>query len=271
MAAEWRLLVEKLKRLAVPAGREALGEFALEGYRSMERALRNDAPLLKVLVSETFARSTLQRDRSILDRVAKKEIPLRVSPDEEFHELCGDRRMGEVFGVMAIPAQPSWDSFFQGEGRHLLLVGWNISDPGNTGALIRTALASGASGFLAVGTTDPWHPKAVRTSMGSLFQIPIRRVSVDDPWMQNLQELEVETFASCFDNAETLPEVQPSRSKLALLLGCEAFGLPDQVSAACDRRVSIPMPEGVNSFSVNAAAAILSYTLLQAGKEVETS
>jgi tRNA G18 (ribose-2'-O)-methylase SpoU len=52
---------------------------------------------------------------------------------------------------------------------------------------------------------------------------------------------------------------------LAVVLGSEAFGLPEELGAACDRRLCIPMPDGVDSFSVNAAAAVLAYTLMQAG------
>jgi TrmH family RNA methyltransferase len=262
MAPEWRLLVEKVKRLAVPAGREALGEFALEGHRSIERALRNGAPLTEVLVSERFYHSEIQREREILTEVQQKEIPLRVAPDEAVAELTGRRRIGEVFGVMAIPESPSLESLFDGEEKRLVMVGWNLADPGNTGAIIRSALAAGASGFLAVGTTDPWHPKAVRTSMGSLFKLPILRVPAESLWLEDLHSLEAETFATVCSHAEALPEVRLTNARSALLLGSEAFGLPDEIADRCDRRITIPMPEGVDSLSVNAAAAVLAYTLL---------
>lgn len=264
MAAEWRLLIERLKRLAVPSGRAALGEFSLEGHRSMERALRNHAPLKEALVSKSFARSERQREQDILAELNDRGIPVRIAPDDGVRELNGNRRIGDVFGVMDLPDPPAWEDLLAGEGRRLVLVGWNFADPGNTGAVIRSALAAGASGFLAVGTTDPWHPKAVRTSMGSLFRLPILRVEEDSGWLRSLAERGVETCATVCGQAESLPRFRPGQERLALILGSEAFGLPPEVAGACDRRISVPMPEGVDSFSVNAAAAVLAYTLMQA-------
>lgn len=264
-APAWRLVVEKVRRLAVPSGREALGEFALEGHRSMERALRNNAPLLEALVSESFSRSNLQREQEILEELSAQKIPVQIAPDEVVQELTGGRRIGDVFGVLPIPESPALEDLLSGEGRRLVLVGWNLADPGNTGAIIRSALAVGASGFLAVGTTDPWHPKSVRTSMGSLFKLPILRVKEEDAWMEELQKQGVESFASVCRSGELLPDMRPSADRMALLLGSEAFGLSEEIAQAADRRLVIPMPEGVDSFSVNAAAAVLSYTLLHTG------
>lgn len=266
MASEWRLLVERIKRLAVPSGRAVLGEFTLEGHRSMERALRSEAPLKEALVSQAFADSESQRERKILQMLGERDIPIRIAPDDCIRELVGKRRIGEVFGLLTQPEIPDWEGLFAGEGRRLLMVGWNLGDPGNTGAVIRSALAAGASGFLAVGTTDPWHPKAVRTSMGSLFKLPILRVDAESAWQSALAERGVELFATGFENAEPLPAVRPQRDRIALVLGSEAFGLPPELAASCDRRITIPMPEGVDSFSVNAAAAILAYTLLNASR-----
>jgi len=263
VAAEWRLLLERIKRLQVPSGREALGEFALEGHRSMERALRNNAPLKEALVSESFAGSEVQREKEIMHSLKERCPLLRIAPDDCIRELTGRRRIGEVFGVMSLPQPPSYAELFAGDGRHMVMVGWNLADPGNTGAIIRSALAVGASGFLAVGTTDPWHPKSVRTSMGSLFKLPILRVHAEENWLGGLSEVGAETFATVCGEAENLSNVHPVSSKIAVILGSEAFGLPPEVSKECDRRITIPMPEGVDSFSVNAAAAVLGYTLQQ--------
>lgn len=265
-ASDWRRLAQLLKRLAVPKGREATGLFSLEGNRSMERALRNGAPLEEVLVSKRFADADRQRERNILEELRAKAIPLRVAPDGEVEELTGGRGLGEVFAVMRIPDPPEWKDFIRTSGRSLLMVGWNLGDPGNTGAVIRSALAAGCAGFLAVGTSDPWHPKSVRTSMGSLFALPIRRVAEDSGWMEALRGLEFESYATVCRDAEPLPEVAVERDRVALVLGSEAFGLSDKLAARMDRRVTIPMPEGVDSYSINAAAAVLAYTLLSTPK-----
>jgi len=144
-----------------------------------------------------------------------------------------------------------------------VVVGRDLADPGNTGAVIRSALAAGATGFLAVGNTDPWHPKSVRTSMGSLFALPIRKVETDAEWLEGLGSLGFETFATVCRDGESLPAARPSGNRVAVVMGSEAFGLPEDLIDRMDRRITIPMPEGVDSFSVNAAVAVLAYTLLR--------
>lgn len=265
-APEWRVLLQLLKQIAIPKGREVTGLFSLEGYRSMERALRNDAPIREVLVSRRFAEAETARERSILEEVEKRGLPLRIAPDEDFAELNGGRGLGEVFAVMSLPSEPVWEDFVRPQGRSLLMVGWNLGDPGNTGAVIRSALAAGCSGFLAVGTTDPWHPKSVRTSMGSLFALPIRRVAEDSDWLGALEARGFECLGTVCRDAVPLSDLKLRGGRTALVLGSEAFGLADEVAARMDQRVTIPMPEGVDSYSINAAAAVLAYTLMQSGR-----
>ncbi|MGA0332445.1 MAG: TrmH family RNA methyltransferase [Kiritimatiellia bacterium] len=264
-APEWRLLLQLLKQLAVPKGRQTTRLFSLEGFRSMERALRNDAPVREVLISRRFAEAETSRERAIVAELEEKGIPLRIAPDADFAELNAGRGIGEVFGVMPIPEEPDWEAFARAQGRSLLMVGWNLGDPGNTGAVIRSALAAGCSGFLAVGTTDPWHPKSVRTSMGSLFALPIRRVEAESDWLQSLHDLGFESVGTVCRDAVPLPELLLHGDRTALVMGSEAFGLEEELAARMRQRVTIPMPEGVDSYSINAAAAVLAYTLLQRG------
>jgi TrmH family RNA methyltransferase len=265
----WRLTVETIRRLALPRHRQELGLFSLEGFRSIERALRNQAPIQDVVVSERFAASSAVRNTRILADVAVRGLPLHIAPDAVIDELTQGRGLGDVFATLRMPPAADWDDFCAPQGRSLVLVGWNLVDPGNTGAVIRSALAAGARGFVAVGTTDPWHPKSVRTSMGSLFALPIRRVEDDEGWIDALHGLGFETFATVCRDAEVLPDVRLRSERIALVLGSEAFGLSDAVAARMRRRVTIPMPEGVDSYSINAAAAVLAYTLLRAGPIAE--
>lgn len=261
-APEWRKTAQRLERLSTPRGRRETGLFSLEGYRAMERALRNDAPITEVLVAEEFLNAPNSRKTQILGEVSRRELPLRVAPDGVVAELTGGRGLGNVFAILPLPPEPSWDELFPKTGRGLVVVGWNMGDPGNTGAVVRSALAAGASAFLAVGVTDPWHPKSVRTSMGSLFALPILHVEGEE-WIGEFHRRGVETLATVCRDAETLPGFTPGAERLALVMGSEAFGLPDDLAGRLRRRVTIPMPEGVDSYSINAATAVLAYTLMQ--------
>ncbi len=124
----------------------------------------------------------------------------------------------------------------------LCLALWGVNDPGNVGTVLRAALAFGASSVaLGPGTADPYGHKAVRASMGALFEVPLARVR--DP-----AELPGRRIALVAHGGEPLA---PSHEPITLVVGAEREGLPDDVVAACDGTATIP----VAAESLNAAMA----------------
>lgn len=123
----------------------------------------------------------------------------------------------------------------------LCLALWGVNDPGNVGTALRGALAFGAASVaLGPGTADPYGPKAVRASMGALFDVPVARV-------RTVEELPGRTIALVAHGGEPLePECDTT-----LVIGAERDGLPDEVVAACDATATIP----VRAESLNAAMA----------------
>jgi TrmH family RNA methyltransferase len=119
-----------------------------------------------------------------------------------------------------------------------------IADPGNVGTILRAALAFGAS-CVALGPdcADPYGPKAVRASMGALFAVPFARYA-------DVGELPGATIALDAHGQEPVARLA-SNEPLTLLVGAERAGLPDELLAACDRVVRIP----IRSESLNAAMA----------------
>jgi TrmH family RNA methyltransferase len=118
---------------------------------------------------------------------------------------------------------------------------WGLRDPGNVGAVLRSALAFGAASVVVgPGTADPFGPKAVRASMGALFAVPVARV-------QTIDELPAQTVALVARGGDALSG--PATG--TLVVGAEREGLPDDVIAACDHVAHIP----IESESLNAAMA----------------
>ena len=118
-----------------------------------------------------------------------------------------------------------------------------VSDPGNVGAIVRSAQAFGASSVaLGPGCADPHSPKAVRASMGAIFAVGLARAAVD--------ELPGERIALLAD-AEEILRGEAGTRPVSLLVGSERDGLPVHVVAACERRARIP----IASESLNAAMA----------------
>ena len=123
----------------------------------------------------------------------------------------------------------------------LCLALWGVNDPGNVGTALRGALAFGASSVaLGPGTADPYGPKAVRASMGALFDVPVARV-------RTVEELPGRKLALVAHGGGPL---EPD-GDTTLIVGAEREGLPDEVVAACDATATIP----VRAESLNAAMA----------------
>jgi len=225
----------------------------LEGTRLHERALRAGVVLEGVLVGRSLADRPDERHRILLDEMRRSRVPLLVAPDAVVVELTGNRGSGALLGLAALPGDEAWAA---ARRESLLLVAVDVDDPGNVGALVRTAHASGADLFVAVGLTDPFHPRAVRTSMGSLFKIPVVRAPTYERAAVKMIDLGLTRCAAVSRGGECLDQAR-LEGGLALHIGSEAFGLDDALVAGLDRRLTIPMPSSVSSYSVNAAAAIL--------------
>jgi TrmH family RNA methyltransferase len=132
-----------------------------------------------------------------------------------------------------------------------------VRDPGNVGAVLRSALAFGAgSVVLGPNCTDPFGPKSVRASMGAIFAMPVARGEVGD--------LPGETMALVAREGEPLRG--PAEGEISVVVGAEREGLPPDVVAACDRVAHIP----IVSESLNAAmaATVAMYELTRDGHRI---
>ncbi|MFN2137462.1 MAG: TrmH family RNA methyltransferase [Candidatus Promineifilaceae bacterium] len=259
----WRSAAEVVRRTMTARGRASSGLYSIEGIRLHERALRAGKRVQTAVVGEAFYATQEPRIQALLYDLLLAGCELVVAPDALLAELAEGRDLGAIIGVLPIPPSPDLASFLDLHNREapLFLVAADIKDPGNAGALVRTALASGATALIAGGICDPYHPKAVRTSMGSLFKLPIIAVEDTVAALEQLAEVGIECVGLAVDGDVLLPKAEFGDTGLAVVVGSEAFGLDDALREAVDIIVAIPMREGVDSYSVNTAAAIALYEI----------
>lgn len=262
-------LITMIRRVCSARGRRQAGVYSIEGTRLVERALRAEAPLEAVLVAEALARSADPRLRRLLDDLAAADCPVLTAPDNTLAELTEGRDLGRILGLVKLPPRIGLSDL---PARYLptarlLLAAVDIADPGNVGALTRTAHAGGAAALLAVGDGDPYHPRATRISRGSIFKLPIIQYETAAEMIADLHDHDVTiigTAAGSFmDGPTPLSRFNWPERDTAILMGNEAGGLPPDIQATLDYTVTIPMPTGVDSYSVNAAAAIILYAASQ--------
>lgn len=140
----------------------------------------------------------------------------------------------------------------------LVLLALDVQDPGNVGALVRTAEAAGATAFVACGgTADPLGWKALRGSMGSALRVPIARADLKDA-LRECGDAGIQVTALVPRDGDSLFTAD-LRQSMALLLGSEGAGLPPEAARQAGRRISIPMQRPIESLNVAVAAALVLY------------
>jgi TrmH family RNA methyltransferase len=141
----------------------------------------------------------------------------------------------------------------------LVVVAIDVQDPGNAGAIVRSAEAGGASGVLFTGgSADPWGWKALRAAMGSTFRLPVVREPDVRQACAELQRAGLRLRAAVAHGGVPLERVD-LRPATALLLGGEGGGLTQELLLLADEHVMIPMAAPVESLNVAVAAALLVY------------
>lgn len=190
-------------------------------------------------------------------------IPVYTGEDGLLERLTGYRLTRGVLCAMRRPAPESAESVCAGKRRIAVLEG--LIDPTNVGAVFRSAAALGMEAVLVTpDCCDPLHRRAVRVSMGTVFQLPW---ACTGPWPEaglallrgmgfKTAAMALSTDAVSIDDAALMAE-----KRLAVVLGTEGDGLADGTVARCDYRVRIPMENGVDSLNVAAAGAVAFWQL----------
>ncbi len=201
------------------------------------------------------------KDQSLIEQLLSKNIPCYKVSQKEYNELTG---VETPQGILAVVKEQSYQlNDVIKAGNPLVVFCIDVQDPGNLGTIIRTADAVGASGvILSKGTVDLYNPKVIRSTMGSLFHLPI------------VQEVEVEsTIAFLKQHKIKLVAADLTGEKnhfalkydcpLAVLVGNEGAGLDLEVLNQCDEKVKIPMPGKAESLNVSVSCAVILYEILR--------
>ena len=161
-------------------------------------------------------------------------------------------------GVVALARRPveGTPGMFS-RGTPLVVIAVDVQDPGNFGALLRSAEAGGATGLIATESgADPFGWKALRGAMGSAFRLPVARVS-DGAAAVALARSHGLRVAAAIGRGGTPMSDADLTGPLALVVGGEGSGLLEALVTAADARITIPMTPPVESLNVSVAAALL--------------
>lgn len=258
---DWKPLATQFERVTSRKGRQQTGCFSIEGLRLHERAVRAGKPPVQVLLSASLAASTTTRIQQLIAALQQAGSRITIAPDDVLQVLTHSRQLGAILGLLPLPPSSSLSQILAPAAVPLLLVAADVVDPGNVGALMRTGHASGVTAFVTVGSSDPYHPRAVQTSRGSLFKLPLAHFDTIQALCQELQTHQVVIVGTAVSGGTPLPQTTFAHVGTAVLMGNEYWGLQSDTIAALHTRITIPMTAGIDSYAVNAAAAIVLYEI----------
>ncbi len=245
---------KNLQALLEKKGRRAQGRFLAEGVRLLEEAVRFSFAPAIVYYSPALIGERGQRviEQFRLQRVTCEELAAR-----QIEQLTDTKTPQGIVGVFNIPAA----DLAQLYTRHnrTILVCDNVSDPGNLGTLLRSALAFDFRLVILLGSTaEPWNPKVVRASVGAVFGLSIAVADYDE-WETLLTREKVALVASTVSDSGTLAEVVTPEHlrRFALAVGSEAEGLSPRLQTMAAARVRISHSPNVESLNAAVAGSIL--------------
>lgn len=238
------------------------GIFIAESPKVIERALDAGCQPISLLLERKHIEG---QARDVIARCG--DIPIFTSEFEILTQLTGFKLTRGVLCAMRRPALPSVENICSRARRIAILE--NIMNPTNVGAIFRSAAALNIDAVLLTpGCSNPLYRRAIRVSMGTVFQIPWTFLgSEDSEWpdtgMKLLQKLGFKTAAMALrDDSVPIDDARlRTEDKLAILLGAEGDGLAPSTIADCDYTVRIPMSHGVDSLNVAAASAVAFWEL----------
>jgi len=243
----------KVFRRSLADGTNKQGWLAVEGPFLVEEAL-NAAPRVKTH-SVLVASGASEKFAALLSRLTN-EAELTQVPDRLFASVAQTQSPQGIEALVEISAH-TLEQVVAGPNP-LLVVACRIQDPGNLGTMMRTALAFSASAFLTLKeTVSPFNPKAVRSSAGAIFQLPV---------VSDLEPEKALSFVSRSVRVVAAERSSPSSltqadltGPIAILVGREATGLPKEIARYASQLLSIPIRKEVDSLNAATAASIFLY------------
>lgn len=237
------------------------GIFIAESPKVIERALDSGCESISILMEERHIEG---EGKSVLERCG--DIPVYTAEFDVLKELTGFPLTRGMLCAMRRPAPLSLQQVCENATRLAILE--DVVNPTNVGAIFRSAAALGMDAvILTQACSDPLYRRAIRVSMGTVFQIPWTYVDKSVEWpdegMKFLHDMGFKTAAFALkDDSVGIDDPQlMSEEKLAVLLGTEGDGLATETIADCDYTVKIPMSHGVDSLNVAAASAVAFWQL----------
>lgn len=225
--------------------------FLIEGYRFVMHALETGAKVQSLWLCEALLNA---QEVHRLEELSKEPFKLYTITEAMAKELSDTV---SPQGAFAVVTMPETRAELKPQGRYLALD--RLQDPGNLGTIIRTADAAGFDGiFLSRGTVDPYGEKVLRSTMGSIFSLPLMAVEDLAVFLGEAANQGYSIMATALNDSILYTEA-PLADRVIIVIGNEAQGISDEVFEKATHRITIPISGSAESLNAAVAAAIVIY------------
>lgn len=248
-------LLDTVRNLQQRKGRRKSPLAIAEGVRLVEEAVAAAIPVVGVLVTKEFGAG--RREAALLEGLSRRAVPVETVTVRALADVADTTTPQGIIAVIE-PTRWKLSDVVPSPGSPVLVLD-AIQDPGNTGTLLRTALALGASGaILLKGTADPDHPKVLRGAMGATFRLKTAVADVPEfrAWAA---ESRATVWATTTQGTPLARATVPDR--LAIAVGNEGAGVREEVLVLAAERIAVPLARGAESLNVAVAAGIVLYAV----------
>ena len=239
-------LFKEIKKLKEKKHRIKSNKYLIEGLRFVEEAIKSKVSIDSIIFTESFK----EKNPDLFLKI-NENIKLIQMNEALLKQLCSTENPQGIVGVINMQNK----ELKSGE---LVVLVDKVQDPGNMGTIIRTAHAAGAAGIVMTkGTVDIYNDKTLRSTMGSIFYIPI----VEDDSLDFVKSLKKEGYklvVSSLQGKNNFFE-ENLQGKVMIAVGNEGNGVSDEVYDIADIKVKIPMPGESESLNVAVATSIMIY------------
>ena len=255
-------LVKWAASLADKKGRNESESFIAEGEKLSFEALRKGLPVTHIFLREDKFDVLLPRIKEFCETGKYADCQVICFSDSAFSKISTEKSPQGIISVIKyLDFFRNMDiiykeDFFIPRGERALSL-YSLRDPGNLGAVIRSAVAFGVEHIvLSADSADIYNPKTVRAAMGTMFGVKVSIVSDFASFVKAAQECGRRVYtAELRDGAKSINEIGLTKDDI-FIIGNEGHGIAEEISSICNGSVFIPISEGAESLNASVAAAV---------------
>lgn len=251
-------LIKEIKSLYRKRDRWSNQLFIIEGIKIIEEAIFNNIYLKYIIFTDKLLSTVEGKD--FFEEIKYRDNIVHIT-ENLFKEISDTENPQGVIGVAKFNI-PVLDEIFSIKNPSLLFLD-GVQDPGNMGTIIRTCDAFNLDGIiLGKGSVDPYNPKVVRATMGSIFRVPLYIIDDSLEVLSTLSSYRIKILATSLEGSVPVYDID-YKEGFVLVIGNESKGVALDILSKSDTLIKIPMPGFAESLNAGVAASIIMYEAMK--------